>query len=313
MRVSLVLSAYNGLEYIAEQLDSLRLQDKSFDEVLICDDCSTDGTPQFIREYIDRFQLDNWNLVINERNKGWKRNFHDLLLAASGELIFLCDQDDIWLPSKVSEMASLMEGDPEIDVLACDVEPFYEEGSKVVPNVGIGLNDGALLQHPLDNKAVYILRPGCSYCVRKSFLAEVESYWDVAWPHDAVLWELAQVKGSLYLYDKRLVRFRRHRGNASARKPPTPQDRLNDIRELVGRVELMRSFGSEINVLNDDERALLDELEVWLRARLSLIEGGNHRSLATVLRGHGFYATRKGLPVDVCLAIQGGRSCNADS
>ena len=52
LRISLVLSSYNGSEYIDEQLDSLRLQDRTFDEVLICDDCSTDGTYDIIRSYI---------------------------------------------------------------------------------------------------------------------------------------------------------------------------------------------------------------------------------------------------------------------
>lgn len=311
MRLSLVLSTYNGSKYINEQLDSLRLQERSFDEVLICDDCSTDDTPQFIREYIDRFQLDDWNLVINERNKGWKRNFHDLLFAASGELVFLCDQDDIWLRSKVSEMASLMEDNPGIDVLACDVEPFYEEGSNTVPSVGKGANAGALAQHKLDYKAVYILRPGCSYCVRKSFLMEIKNYWNCAWPHDAILWELAQVKGSLYLYDKRLVKFRRHGDNASARKQMTCESRANDIRELIERVILMRSFGLNNSLLSDADVALLDGLEDWLKARISLLETRGFRSIISVVKSYAFYATWKGLPVDILLTVRGCRSDNA--
>ena len=130
MRISLVLSSYNGSEYIDEQLDSLRLQDRTFDEVLICDDCSTDGTYDIIRSYIDHFKLEKWSVAVNAVNNGWKVNFHKLIMHATGDLIFLCDQDDVWLPSKVSEMAFLMENHPEIDVLACDVEPFYETGSK---------------------------------------------------------------------------------------------------------------------------------------------------------------------------------------
>lgn len=301
--VSLVLSAYNGNAYIVDQLDSLRMQDRPLDEVLICDDGSTDGTPRIIGDYIERHRLNGWRIDLNEQNKGWRRNFRDLLYRASGELIFLCDQDDIWGQNKVSEMTNLMGLHPEIDVLACDVDPFYEEGSKSVPNVGDGANDGAMTPHPLDEKAVYVLRPGCAYCVRKSFLEEIEPYWDETWAHDAVLWELAQVKGSLALYDKRLVRFRRHEGNASARKKMTRDDRIRDIEDLIGRVALMRCFGADSGVLTARNRSILDDLDAWLHCRLRFLNSRDFRSLERVISGRSHYATRRGLLVDIALSF----------
>ncbi len=309
MRTSLVLSAYNGRDYIVEQLDSLRLQDRPLDEVLIGDDGSSDDTPVLVREYMARFQLDNWSIEENERNKGWRRNFHDLLRQVNGELIFLCDQDDVWLSEKVSEMSCLMESHPEIDVLACDVDPFYEEGSKAVPNVGKGANDGVFALHPLDGRAVYILRPGCAYCVRKSFLEEIEPYWDETWPHDAMLWELAQAKGTLALYDKRLVRFRRHEGNASARARMTRESRISDVEELLGRVRLMRRFGRDKGTLSEDDERLLDDLESWLKARMRLLGSKSIAGLIAAATGRSHYATWKGLLVDLSLALVRGMKC----
>ena len=262
-----------------------------------------DDTPHIIADYIEFYRLNGWRLELNKLNKGWRRNFRDLLYCASGEFIYLCDQDDIWEPNKVSEMTELMEHHPEIDVLACDVEPFYEEGSKSVPNVGDGTNDGALALHPLDEKAVYVLRPGCAYCVRKSFLKEVEPYWDETWAHDAVLWELAQAKGSLALYDKRLVRFRRHEGNASARKKMTRDDRIRDVEDLIDRVALMRRFSAESAVLTMQNRAILDGLDSWLRCRLQFLSSRDFRSLERVISGRSHYATRKGLLVDLALSF----------
>lgn len=309
MRISLVLSAYNGVDYISEQLDSLRLQSRSIDEVLVSDDGSSDGTPVTIRRYIKQFHLDGWTIEVNERNKGWRRNFHDLLYRASGDLVFLSDQDDIWELSKVSEMAELMECHPEVDVLACDVEPFYEEGSKLVPNVGSGANDGAMELRSLDDKAIYVLRPGCSYCVRKSFVEEIEPYWDERWAHDAMLWVLAQAKGSLALYDKRLVRFRRHEGNASARKKMTRKDRVRDIEDLIGRVALMKRFGRDRGTLDERDERLLEDLEGWLKARICLLDAKSVQSLAAVISGRSHYATWKGLPVDLALAFVRGIAC----
>ena len=57
MKISIVLSTYNGSKYIIEQLDSLRLQSQSVNEVLISDDCSQDNTVQIIRKYISSYNL----------------------------------------------------------------------------------------------------------------------------------------------------------------------------------------------------------------------------------------------------------------
>lgn len=305
LRISLVLSSYNGSEYIDEQLDSLRFQDRTFDEVLICDDCSTDGTYDIIRSYIDRFKLEKWSVAVNAVNNGWKVNFHKLIKHATGDLIFLCDQDDVWLPSKVSEMAFLMENHPEIDVLACDVEPFYETGSKKVPNVGNGANDGALLHEQINAKSIYVTRPGCAYCIRKTFANEIEPFWKESWAHDAMLWELSQVKGTLALYDKRLVKFRRHATNASARKKMTREDRIHDVEDLIDRVRLMKRFGLEKKTLEKADELLLDDINSWLNLRISFLKSRGLRGFSSILRHRSFYATWKGLLVDAVLACRG--------
>ena len=303
VRVSLVLSAYNGREYITEQLDSLRQQSRAFDEVLIVDDASSDGTPGIVESYIEHYQLNNWNLTVNAQNKGWKTNFHDLLYHASGDYIFLCDQDDVWELCKVSDMTALMQLHHEIDLLACDVEPFYQEGSKRVPNVGNGANDGKVCIKSLDDKAVYVLRPGCAYCVRRSFLNEIAPYWDESWAHDAMLWELALVKGTLALYDRRLVKFRRHDGNASARKKMTKERRIADIEDLIDRVALMKRFGSDLGTMSVNDKSLLDALDSWLNFRLQFLSERDIGSLVRVVGEKSFYATWKGLIVDIALSV----------
>ena len=113
------MSSYNGLENIEEQLDSLRKQTRTPDEVLVCDDCSTDGTPELVSEYIKRHSLeDKWKVVINRENKGWRRNFMDGIRQSSGELVFTCDQDDIWRKDKLEIMEKIMTDHPAINLLA---------------------------------------------------------------------------------------------------------------------------------------------------------------------------------------------------
>ena len=100
-RVSVVMTTYNGQKYLREQMDSLREQTMPIDEVIIMDDCSTDHTPDLVSAYIKEYNLKGWNLVQNEQNQGWKKNFKSGFDLATGDYIFPCDQDDIWHPDKV--------------------------------------------------------------------------------------------------------------------------------------------------------------------------------------------------------------------
>lgn len=108
MNISIVISSYNGSSHIIEQLDSIRNQTRTPDEVLICDDCSTDSTPEIVNKYIKIHSLNNWRIVINQENKGWKRNFIDGIEKSTGDLIFTCDQDDIWRTDKLEIMENIM-------------------------------------------------------------------------------------------------------------------------------------------------------------------------------------------------------------
>ena len=122
MKTSVVMSTYNGEEYIIEQLDSLRNQSRPADEVLIADDCSTDNTVDIVRNYIKKNNLTTWKLVVNKQNKGWRRNFMEAMWSTSGDLVFPCDQDDIWRLDKIEIMTKLMGDNSQIQLL-----PFTEK------------------------------------------------------------------------------------------------------------------------------------------------------------------------------------------
>ena len=309
-RPSVVLSCYNGSKYIIGQLDSLRRQSRPLDEVIISDDFSSDNTPQIVSRYIVDYDLNNWHLSRNSTNKGWKRNFHELIKNANGDLIFLCDQDDIWMQNKVESMVSVMEEHPDIDVLACAVEPFYESGSQKVTgqNSMSGLDSDNIIYQRIDDKSVYVQRPGCSFCIRRSFAQQIEPYWDDSWAHDAVLWALSEAKGSLVRYDKRLVRFRRHEGNASARKRMAQRDRVRDLRRLSERTELMELFGDNCASLSANDRATLEDTMKWLESRIRFLETPSLSSLGGAISGRRHYLTSKGLPVDILLGLFHGAS-----
>ena len=117
MKISLVMATYNGAKYLNEQLDSIKNQTLKLDEVIIVDDVSTDDTSYLVEKYISNHQL-NWMFIKNEKNLGYKGNFKKGLAHASGDVIFLCDQDDIWHLDKVERMVEALKNHLEIKALA---------------------------------------------------------------------------------------------------------------------------------------------------------------------------------------------------
>ena len=132
MSVAIVLSTYNGIKYLEEQLDSIRRQTLKPDRVYISDDCSTDDTVKYIKDYICKNGLESWSLSVNETNRGWKANFHQLLKNASEDYIFLADQDDIWIEQKLAKMMAVMKENNSMDLLACGYEPFYSDSTEKI-------------------------------------------------------------------------------------------------------------------------------------------------------------------------------------
>lgn len=98
--ISVALCTYNGERYIKEQLDSIFSQSISVDEVVICDDCSTDSTCTILDEYVLRYS--QIRLIKNGKNIGFRKNFEKALVECRGDYIFFSDQDDIWAKDKVA-------------------------------------------------------------------------------------------------------------------------------------------------------------------------------------------------------------------
>jgi glycosyltransferase involved in cell wall biosynthesis len=99
------MATYNGEEYVEEQLESILSQLSATDEVIISDDNSTDETLSIIKKINDS----RIKVFINEKESGYTKNFENALEKANGEIIFLSDQDDIWMEDKVSKIVSRLE------------------------------------------------------------------------------------------------------------------------------------------------------------------------------------------------------------
>lgn len=98
--ISLAMPTYNGEQYLREQLDSIYAQTRVPDEVIVIDDCSTDGTVAILEEYHKKYGL---KYYVNDHNLGYSKNFEKAISLCTGDYICLCDQDDVWLPTKIEK------------------------------------------------------------------------------------------------------------------------------------------------------------------------------------------------------------------
>lgn len=221
MQISLVLTTYNGTKYLKTQLDSIRLQTLQPDEVLIFDDLSTDDTAILIRDYINHYQLKHWTFKINRQNQGFKANFTQALFASSGDIVFLCDQDDYWHHDKVEQMVAIMKEKPFILTLASDFELINDSGDlleikDVRSNCGMldfQADAGDLIQVNYQDLLMKNFAQGCTMAVRRQVIEALKYNLYPELEHDWSLALISSLKNGCYFYCKPLIQYRIHSTN----------------------------------------------------------------------------------------------------
>ncbi len=115
-KVSVIMSVYNGAEYLREAIDSILNQTFSDFEFLIVDDCSNDNSPQILEEYVKK---DNRvRIITNEFNLGLTKNLNTAIRQAKGEYIARFDCDDVSLPERFVEQVNYLNEHPRCGVVS---------------------------------------------------------------------------------------------------------------------------------------------------------------------------------------------------
>jgi glycosyltransferase involved in cell wall biosynthesis len=117
--ISVALCVYNGEKFLAEQLTSIQVQTLPVDEVVICDDCSTDNSIKIIKEFSEKVSF-KIHINLNDRQLGSTKNFEKCLSLCKGDIIFLCDQDDYWHPEKVAIQVQYLAENPDKEAVFSD-------------------------------------------------------------------------------------------------------------------------------------------------------------------------------------------------
>lgn len=103
MKVNILMSTYNGEQFLEEQIRSIQEQTYTDWELLIRDDGSSDATPSIIAAYVAKDSRIRWINGENNINLGVIKSFHTLLNYEEADVYFFSDQDDVWLPDKMEK------------------------------------------------------------------------------------------------------------------------------------------------------------------------------------------------------------------
>lgn len=274
MKISVVISTYNGEKYIQEELESIKNQTIKPDEVLIFDDGSSDDTVALMQRYIKTNNLQSWRVIKNNKNKGWKRNFMEGIKQASGDIVFIADQDDIWMPKKIQHMSEIMERKKEIFLLTSKYKNFFDNWNDDTKNLMAKKENKTLTKVDEVNRFFAMDYPGCTYCVRKDFFDQIYPEWNPRFAHDAFLWRYALAQKGAYVLNETLHLWRKHTESTYAVIEKTSQNYefRYDALELY---ELFLDTFLNSQKIDKDQKEIFKKYKKWIELRKKFYETRN--------------------------------------
>lgn len=226
MRLSVCIATFNGAMFIAEQLESVVAQLNPGDEIVVADDGSSDGTVAELAAFSP------WVRVVSiERVGGVVKNFERVISAALGDVIVLCDQDDIWLPGRLKLIRQALI-DNDLVVLNGEIVDAEAVRRGVTVFEVVGMKSG-FLANLAKNSFI-----GCCMAFRRSLRDRILPFPSgVPW-HDWYIGLVAEWIGRVERIDDITLLYRRHGGNFS----PTGEKSRNTLwRKLAMRWAVLRA------------------------------------------------------------------------
>lgn len=205
--ISVCVAAFNGEKYIEEQILSVLRNLDSQDEIIISDDGSSDRTRRIVDDLAEK---DRRIRIIDGPRKGLIKNFENAIVHSKGDIIFLCDQDDVWKDNKVKTVLDIFENtdctlvmhdacivDSNLRISGCSFFEFKKCKKGYWRNL---------------IKNSYI---GCCMAFKRSILDYAIPFPDNIPMHDQWIGLLSERVGKVEFCNEQLLLYRRHSNNAS--------------------------------------------------------------------------------------------------
>jgi glycosyltransferase involved in cell wall biosynthesis len=284
LSVGVALCCFNGESYIEQQIASILKQTRPVDLIVISDDGSADSTVEYAKALLNTQDIP-WRLI-QEGRLGIAQNFARAVEACETDIIFLSDQDDIWLPQKIEELLRVFEQDANA-LLACSDATLVDEslidlGRNQFDMVRMTARLRAILQGP-DSFPTLLRRnvvTGATVAIRRALLVDALPFND-DWLHDEWLAIIAAARKGLRIIPIPLVLYRQHSRNQCGMRPE--------------RLTTQLSQAARRSATSDDEKRFAG-LQLRLEERLSHCDKERTRYLLQIQACRVFAQWRMTLP-----------------
>jgi glycosyltransferase involved in cell wall biosynthesis len=300
MKISVALATYNGENFIEEQLESILAQSRKVDEVIITDDCSTDNTATIVRSFIKKHGLEEtWKFFVNTENKRYAENFREAIEKTQGDIIFLCDQDDIWVKDRIEKMYSVMSEHSEIGLLNTKHFNFHDKTETVG---ALCKTTQSITQIKLDRRNRFLRYPGCVMCFRRSFYEKIKRYWYKDWAHDEFLWCMAVIAEECYYYDYCGLLRRLHGNQTSGHIGRDRKKRIDFLTNEKKGSEVLLGIAKE-----QKEKEKIKLCNTFIKTetmRLQLVQEKKIYKAIELLRYLPYYSHKKSYLTELLMAVR---------
>lgn len=293
MKISVCVGIYNGRKYIEEQLECIRKQTLRPDEVILCDDGSTDGTREFLQEYLSSHsELTGWKVLLNEQNKGYPGNFYYAMEQCTGDIVFLADQDDVWDIHKIERMTEVMAEREDIKVLGCTfglidssdetihtvMAPTTQQDTGAVKNISVGQ---VFYKCEWPGMVLAYWNDWYRNMLRDTAVSEEQQQERGRIPHDFFLCARAAEENGFYQLEERLAYHRRHDNNAGGEEHRigcllNKERKLKEIRDYN---EILGHFSKGKVMQTAEGRDALETKCESMRGRYEALASGKMRKV----------------------------------
>lgn len=287
--ISVAMATYNGEKFIEKQLESFLNQTLLPDEVIICDDRSTDSTVEIIRAFIRKNDLGNkWHIYINNKRLGYIANFVKAIGLTKGEIIFLADQDDVFYKEKFEYMCEFFQKNTDCIVLNAEYE-YIDKNGEIKKDLRSITKGKRKNKKKLGFKEIIFESrfPGFSMAIKdviRNRIKEIDLTF--CYGHDQLLLLLGLELDGVYEINKILSGYRIHSANTTGGEKVfnnyNIESRIDQKKNELKEYEKLEKLISRNNIKNINFK-FLDVRKHDLVKRISYLENKNLVKIAAMI------------------------------
>ena len=250
MSISVCIGVYNGAKYIEEQMLSILHQTMQPDQVILCDDGSSDDTAEIVKDFIEKYSLEGkWKLFLNLRNLGYPANFYHAMELAVCDIVFLADQDDIWDEKKLERMTKALEEHLEARAVCCKFGLIDENGKSIRTFMRPARSNGSGTVKSISIEDVFYKCewPGMVLAYRNDWCRKRIGETRFTIPHDFFVCAAAAEEEGFLQLDQELAWHRRHGSNTGGEEHRLRRllSKERKLKEIVEYVRILEAFEKE--------------------------------------------------------------------